>query len=183
MKYFLVLFAFIIQYNSLLAQNSGNEFKNNVAINLLAIPVGNGVISYERNFNKQSVWIGYEHHFNASMADEDKNLNSIAMEYRRYLMNKKEGANGLFAGVYSKYRTGKETLQENATVSHSYKAIFAGLNVGYQLHIHRLVFSAFTGYGLPIYLTEEKHPANSSNDLNKGYKNDLRIGLTAGFAF
>lgn len=147
------------------------------------IPVGNGVVSYERNFNKQSVWIGYEHHFNGAVADEDKNINSIAVEYRRYLMNKKEVANGLFAGVYSKYRTGRETLLKDLDVSHSYKGIFAGLNVGYQLHINHLVFSAFTGYGLPVYISEEKHPANSTADLNKGFKSDLRIGLTAGFAF
>lgn len=110
-------------------------------------------------------------------------LNSVALEYRRYFSKNSQVADGLFAGLYSKYRAGQETSVENAGFSHSYNAIFAGLNVGYQYHLTRLVFSGFAGYGIPLYLTEKGNPSSGETELNKGYERDLRLGLTVGFAF
>jgi len=165
------------------AQPSEKEVKNNVSLNLLGIPAGNSVVAYERYFNRQSVWLGYEHHFNGIFKEEDKTLNSVALEYRRYFSKNSHVADGLFAGLYSKYRAGKETSVEDAVFSHSYNAIFAGLNVGYQYHINRLVFSGFAGYGIPLYLSEEGEPTSGETELNKGYDRDLRLGLTVGFAF
>jgi len=173
-----VFFSFTLE-----AQSSNNEYKNNVSVNLLAIPVGSSVISFEHYFNRQSVWFGYEHHFNSIFKEEDKALKSIALEYRRYFSKDLQVADGLFAGLYSKYREGRETSIEDAGLSHSYHAIFTGLNVGYQYHINRLVLSAFAGYGIPLYLTEEGEPGSGETELNKGYSRDLRLGLTAGFAF
>ncbi|MEX0980703.1 MAG: hypothetical protein WD577_03965 [Bacteroidales bacterium] len=165
------------------AQASEDRYNNNASINLLAIPVGNLVISYEYYSNRQSVWFGGEHHFNGIFKEEDKSLNSIALEYRRYFSKNLEVADGLFAGLYSKYRVGQEILVENTEFSHSYHAVFAGLNVGYQYHINRWVLSVFTGYGIPVYLTEEGNTNNGETELNKGYNRDLRLGLTVGFAF
>jgi len=165
------------------AQPSGKEVKNNISLNLLGIPAGNSVVAYERYFNRQSVWVGYEHHFNGIFKDEDKTLNSVALEYRRYFSKNKKVADGLFAGLYSKYRAGQETSGEDAGFSHSYNAIFAGLNVGYQYHVNRLVFSGFAGYGIPVYLTEEGEPTSGEIELNKGYDRDFRLGITVGFAF
>lgn len=173
-----VFFAFQLK-----AQPSNNEYKNNASVNLLAIPAGSSVISFEHYFNKQSVWFGYEHHFNGIFKEEDKALNSIALEYRRYFSKNLQVADGLFAGLYSKYRAGQETSVEDAGFSHSYHAVFTGLNLGYQYHIDRLVLSVFAGYGIPIYLTEEGESSSSETKLNEGYDRDLRLGVTAGFAF
>lgn len=165
------------------AQPSETGVKNNISLNLLGIPAGNSVVSFEHYFNRQSVWLGYEHHFNGIFKEEDKTLNSVALEYRRYFSKNKQIADGLFAGLYSKYRAGQEASVEQTGFSHSYNAIFAGLNVGYQYHINRLVFSGFAGYGIPIYLTEEGESGRGETELNKGYDRDLRFGLTVGFAF
>ncbi|MDF1570595.1 MAG: hypothetical protein P1P82_03150 [Bacteroidales bacterium] len=173
-------FTFSFQIN---AQPSKNEYKNNAAINLLAIPVGSSVVSFEHYFNRQSVWLGYEHHFNGIFKDEDKALNSIALEYRRYFSKTQQMANGLFAGLYSKYRAGQENSIEVSGLSHRYHAVFAGLNAGYQYHINRLVLSVFAGYGIPVFITEEGEPGSGETELNKGYSRDLRFGVTAGFAF
>lgn len=172
-----------ILIGQLSAQPSEKEVKNNISLNLLGIPAGNSVVAYEHYFNRQSVWIGYEHHFNGIFKDEDKTLNSVALEYRRYFSKNRQIADGFFAGLYSKYRAGQETSVEDAAFSHCYNAIFAGLNVGYQYHIKRFVFSGFAGYGIPLYLSEEGEPTNGEIELNKGYDLDLRLGLTVGFAF
>jgi hypothetical protein len=176
-----LLFAMIPIFIS--AQNNSAELKNNLSLNLLALPVSNGVISYERVFSKQSVWLGIEHHFNALNKDQKKSLNSFALEYRRYLTGKKPGASGLFAGLYSKYRWGEETVPGNEENFHRYNAVFAGLNAGYQLHINRLVLSGFAGYGIPVYMNEKSSPVDNPENLNEGFKRDLRLGLTVGFAF
>ena len=178
----LVIIAALFSF-PLKAQPSKNEYKNNTSVNLLAIPVGSSVIAVEHYFNGQSVWFGYEHHFNGAFKEEDKALNSIALEYRRYFSKNPQVADGLFAGLYSKYRAGRETSIEDAGFSHSYHAVFAGLNAGYQYHINRLVLSVFAGYGIPIYLTEEGESVSGETKLNEGYDRDLRLGLTVGFAF
>ena len=181
-KFFLIL---LISITCTLAkaEQSTYDFQNNLGINILAIPVANGVVTYERFFNKQSVWIGLEHHFNEPEDGSDRNTNSVALEYRRYFTGKSSRADGLFAGVYAKTRWGKEINQENRSEFHRYTVLFSGLNAGYQYHIKRLVFSAFVGYGIPLALAEESFPAGNPEDLNQGYKMDLRIGLTVGFAF
>jgi outer membrane phospholipase A len=165
------------------AQYLKNEYKNNFSINLLAIPVGNSVVSFEHYFPRQSVWVGYEHHFNGVFKEEDKTLNSFALEYRRHIMKNQQIGNGLFVGLYSKYRSGQEFSIEVSGLSHRYQAVFSGLNAGYQYHINRLVLSLFAGYGLPLYLTEEGEAGSGDTELNKGYDHDLRLGLMAGFAF
>ena len=181
---FLILLLFVSFFTqNLFAQQEGNNYKNNMALNLLAIPAGNSVVSYERYFACQSVWIGYEHHFNGLFKEEDKTLNSVALEYRRYFSKNKHVADGLFAGLYSKYRSGQETSVDDADLSHSYEAIFAGLNVGYQYHLKRLIFSGFAGYGIPMYLSEKGNSSSYETELNKGYDRDLRLGLTVGFTF
>lgn len=172
----------LICHNSI-AEERFIEYKNNVAVNLLAIPVANAVITYERNFGRHSLWLGLEHHFNNLVADEDRNLNSVALEYRRYLKMSEPAANGFFAGLYSKFRTGEEISAELTPQSHSYQALFAGLNAGYQYHFGRFVVSAFAGYGIPLLLKEKLKQEAVSHELNEGYKQDLRIGITAGFAF
>ncbi len=179
--WFVVLVVFLTL--QLEAQPSGDAYRNNVSLNLLAIPVGNSVISYEYYFNRQSLWLGGEHHFNGIFKEENKALNSIALEYRRYFLKSLEVADGLFVGLYSKYRSGQEALVEDAGFSHSYYAIFTGLNAGYQYFINRFVFSAFAGYGIPVYLAEKGVTGNGETELNKGYNRDLRLGLTVGFAF
>ena len=179
--WFVVLAVFIALH--LEAQPSELAYRNNVSINLLAIPVGNSVIAYEYYFNRQSLWFGGEHHFNGIFKEENKSLNSIALEYRRYFLKSLEVADGLFVGLYSKYRTGQEALIEDAEFSHSYHAIFTGLNAGYQYFVNRFVFSAFAGYGIPVYIAEEGVTSNGETELNKGYNRDVRFGLTVGFAF
>lgn len=180
-----ILFFILISLltGQLSAQSSEKGVKNNFSLNVLGITAGNSVVAYEHYFHRQSVWVGYEHHFNGIFKDEDKTLNSVALEYRRYFSKNKQVADGLFAGLYSKYRAGQETSVEAAAFSHSYNAIFAGLNGGYQYHFNRLVFSGFAGYGIPLYLKEVGNPANGETELNKGYDRDLRLGLTVGFAF
>lgn len=182
-KTIFLLLLISVSFSQLSAQITEKEVKNNISLNLLGIPAGNSVVAYERYFYRQSVWLGYEHHFNGIFKDEDKTLNSVALEYRRYFSKNKLIADGLFAGLYSKYRAGQETSVEDAAISHSYNAIFAGLNVGYQYHFKRLVVSGFAGYGIPLYLSEDGEPTNGEIELNKGYDRDLRLGITVGFAF
>lgn len=182
-KTIFLLLLIAVSFSQLFAQITEKEVKNNISLNLLGIPAGNSVVAYEHYFNRQSVWIGYEHHFNGIFKDEDKTLNSIALEYRRYFSKDRQVADGFFAGLYSKYRAGQETSVEDAGFSHNYNAIFAGLNVGYQYHIKRFVFSGFAGYGIPVYLSEEGEPTSGETELNKGYDRDLRLGITVGFAF
>lgn len=177
----LLLTGILVICQNTIAEEKGNVYKNNVAVNLLAIPVANAVVSYEHNFGGQSLWLGLEHHLNDLVTGKDRNLSSVALEYRRYLKKSGKAGNGFFAGIYSKYRTGEEISMDLPSQSHNYQALFAGFNAGYQYHLNRFVISGFAGYGIPLILREEPEPA--SHELNEGYKQDLRIGITAGFAF
>lgn len=177
----LFLAGILVICQNTIAEEKGIVYKNNVAVNLLALPVANAVVSYEHNFGRKSLWLGLEHHFNNLVPGEDRDLSSVALEYRRYLKKSEKAANGFFAGIYTKFRTGEEIYMDLPSQSHNYQALFTGLNAGYQLHFNRFVISGFAGYGIPVLLREE--PESVSQELNEGYKQDIRIGVTAGFAF
>lgn len=177
----LFLTGIFVIFQNMVAEGQGTVYKNNVAVNLLGIPVANAVVSYEHNFGGQSLWLGLEHHLNDLVSGENRNLSSVALEYRRYLKKSGKAGNGFFAGIYSKYRTGEEISMDLPSQSHNYQALFTGLNAGYQYHFSRFVISGFAGYGIPVLLREE--PESVSHGFNEGYKQDIRIGVTAGFAF
>lgn len=170
-------------------------YKNRISMNLLAIPAANLVMSYERGFKNQAIWLGYNYHFNGMFEEEDRNMSSIALEYRYYFFSKRRQkiSDGFFAGVYSKYRTGREDkfAFEGSTVtplSHSYNNFFAGLSTGYRYNYKRLALSAFVGYGFLISSSEEGEAefedfAGTEIQLNEDYKKDIRIGVTVGIAF
>ena len=184
MKTFLfIIIILTFSINNLFASNMKPEHPNNIAVNLLAIPVKTGVITYERYFSPQSLWVGLEHYFNDLEKENHRNTKSVALEYRRYVSGSMEKAEGFFGGVYVKNRWGKETQPENPKEFHRYTVLFTGLTGGYQYHLNRWVLSAFAGYGLPIALSQESSPTGNPNDFNEGYKTDLRLGLTIGFAF
>ncbi|MBW6480420.1 MAG: hypothetical protein K0B37_13415 [Bacteroidales bacterium] len=170
-------------FNFLTAGEKNNLHPNHVSVNLLAIPGNTGVVTYERYFNKQSLWLGFEHRFNDLDEDRDRNTNSIALEYRRYFGGKPQKADGFFAGVYAKTRWGIETHLEKSEEFHRYTALFPGINGGYQYQLRRLVLSFFAGYGFPVAISEESNPKGNPGNLNDGFKKDLRLGLTIGFAF
>jgi len=172
-----------ITFNPLNAQGKKENHANNIAVNVLAIPVKTGVVAYERYFNEQSIWLGFEHFFNVLDKEHNRNTNSFALEYRRYITGKSDMADGLFAAIYIKTRWGKESLPQKTSELHRYTVLFSGLNTGYQFHLKRLALSAFVGYGFPLAISEESIPKDNPNNFNEGYNRDLGLGLTIGFAF
>lgn len=172
-----------------------STYKNRISINLLGFPTANLVTSYERAFKNQSIWLGFNYHLNGFLKEEDRNQTSLALEYRYYFFANKtqKYSNGLFGGIYSKYRIGKETKlargeEEPMLFSHDYTTLFAGLNLGYRYNYQHLALSTFVGYGFLISNSETGNSENTDVDekeikLNEGYKNDLRLGITVGFAF
>jgi hypothetical protein len=159
------------------------SYKNRVGINVLAIPAENLVISYEHSFNKNGLWLGLEHRLNQLSAEKDQQMNSFALEYRYYPFSNEIPGNGLFGGIYSKYRWGEENTIDGNIVQHDYHAVFSGLNLGYRYNHKRLALSGFLGYGLALWSKEKTMPAGSSHDLNENYKNDFRVGITLGLGF
>ena len=194
-----VLLIFSVKAQNLETTNSETEYstyKNRVSVNLLGLPAANLVTSYERTFKNQSVWLGFNYHLNGLLKEEERNMSSLAVEYRYYFFANKSHkySNGLFGGLYAKYRRGEETKEiiystsETLTISHSYRVLFAGLNVGYRYNYKRLALSTFVGYGFLITNPKENQfevfDANGKEvKLNEGYKQDLRLGVTVGFAF
>ncbi|WP_338768660.1 hypothetical protein WAF17_08265 [Bernardetia sp. ABR2-2B] len=185
---------FIFAQTATEAETMYPTYKNRVSINLLGLTSANLVTSYERAFKQQAIWIGFNYHLNGFLKEEDRQMTSIAAEYRYYLFSKTthKFSDGLFLGLYSKYRRGEETKQilpsQNIDYSHRYNAIFAGLNLGYRYNYKRLALSTFAGYGLPLYLSETNNSTISGSsgetiELNEGFKNDLRLGITLGIAF
>ncbi|WP_375559492.1 hypothetical protein ACE193_17380 [Bernardetia sp. OM2101] len=169
------------------------QYKNRVSLNLLGLPSANLVMSYERAFKNKAIWLGFNYHLNGLLKEEDRNMFSVAAEYRYYFFANKsyKFSNGLFGGLYVKYRTGKETkiiTLDNINYSHSYNNFFAGLNLGYRYNYKRLALSAFAGYGFLISSREKRDfiffdSFGKEVKLSEGYKNDLRLGITLGFAF
>ncbi|EPR71576.1 hypothetical protein [Cyclobacterium qasimii] len=179
---FLLLFVLQFAWFSALAQDEPS-YKNRIGINVLGIPSQNLVASYEYSFMKNGLWLGIEHKLNQLSDDKDQQVNSLALEYRYYLFAKDKVADGLFAGLYTKYRWGEESTTTGASILHEYQAIFTGLNAGYRYNYKRLALSAFVGYGLPLWTTASTIPNGASHELNENYKKDLRLGLTVGLAF
>ncbi|WP_291728522.1 hypothetical protein [Bernardetia sp.] len=176
-------------------KNQYEKYKNRVSINLLGFTRANVVASYERAFRSHAVWLGANYHINGLYSNEDRNMFSLAAEYRYYFFARRNQkfSDGLFAGVYSKYRQGNE-IQTSFTnsgvgeVSHEYESYFVGLNTGYRYNYNRLAVSGFLGYGFLISGSEEGTSEyinfqGTKKELNAGYKNDLRLGITLGFAF
>ncbi len=179
---FLLLAVFQLAWFSSHAQEGAN-YKNRVGINLLGLPAENLVVSYEHSFLKNGVWLGLEHRLNQLSNEKDQQVNSFALEYRYYVFAEENPGEGLFAGLYSKYRWGEENTTSGSSIQHQYQAVFSGLNTGYRYNYKRLALSAFLGYGLPLWTTESTDPAGVSHELNQNYRNDLRLGLTVGLAF
>ncbi|WP_162344062.1 hypothetical protein [Cyclobacterium salsum] len=159
------------------------SYKNRIGINALGLPAENLVLSYEHSFRKNGLWLGLEHRLNQLSDDKDQQVNSLALEYRYYFFAEDNLAEGLFAGVYSKYRWGEENTVSGSSIQHEYQAVFSGLNAGYRYNYKRLALSAFLGYGLPLWSTESTRPAGATHELNENFETDLRIGLTVGFGF
>ncbi|MFP4288918.1 MAG: hypothetical protein ACLFQS_06650 [Bacteroidales bacterium] len=168
---------------NLMAQEFKNEFGHVVSVNVLTIPVAAGVVAYEGFWNQQSVWLGLENRFNDLVSEDDRTVRSAALEYRRYFRADDRAPEGVFAGVYSKFRTGEEFSMDLPQHFHRYSALFAGANIGYQLLFRFLFASVFVGYGMPIWMEEEHSLAGTGLTLNEGHDQDVRIGLTIGFGF
>lgn len=165
------------------AQDVQKNFSHVVSVNVLAIPVTTGVLAYERFWNGQAVWLGLENRFNGWVENDNQTVRSAALEYRRYFWGEDLAPAGVFAGLYSKYRTGDEFSVEIPQDFHRYNALFAGANAGYQYRFRALFASAFVGIGFPLWLEEDHALSGSGAALNKGYDQDLRIGLTIGLGF
>ncbi len=199
--YSLILIFTTFIFNATKAQTTESQetkteystYKNRVSINLLAFTSGNLVTSYERAFKNQAIWVGFNYHLNGLLKEEDRNMSSIAAEYQYYFFANKTNkfSNGLFGGVYAKYRMGEETkiiTSENINYSHSYDNFFTGLNIGYRYNYKRLALSTFAGYGFLISNREKRDfvffdTSGKEVKLSEGYKKDLRLGITVGFAF
>lgn len=171
-------------YCTSLAQNG---YKNRFSINVLGLPSGNVVASYERSFSNQSLWLGYNYFVQDWAADDDNTtaLQSIALEYRYYFFPKEHYSNGVFAGAYTKYRSGEEASKD-FPYTVSYNALFAGLNAGYQYTYKHLTLSGFIGYGFLMAIDENTSPnvlPASSDIQEKDYKKDFRLGVMLGVAF
>ncbi len=116
--YSLVLIFTIFIFNATKAQTTESQeikaeystYKNRVSFNLLAFTSGNLVTSYERAFKNQAIWVGFNYHLNGLLKEEDRNMASLAVEYQYYFFANKTNkfSNGLFGGVYAKYRMGEE---------------------------------------------------------------------------
>jgi|GEM_PF-1572023 len=159
------------------------SYKNRIGINVLGLHAENLVASYEYSFLKHGFWLGVEHRLNQLSDKKDQQVNSLAMEYRYYIFADQKPANGLFAGLYTKYRWGEENTTSGNSIQHQYQAVFSGLNTGYRYNYKRLALSAFLGYGLALWSTESTHPTGASHELNDNFRKDLRVGLTVGLAF
>lgn len=179
---FLLLTVFQLAALTSLAQEAPS-YKNRIGINALGLPSEKLVLSYEHSFLKNGIWLGLEHRLNQLSDDKDQQVNSFALEYRYYFFAKEKPADGLFAGVYSKYRWGEENTTSGNHIRHEYQVLFSGLNAGYRYNYKRLALSAFLGYGLPLWSTESTSPDGATHELNEDYESDLRIGLTVGFGF
>jgi hypothetical protein len=171
-----------LSWFSSFAQESPS-YKNRVGINVLALPAENLVLSYEHSFEKNGIWLGLEHRLNHLSDEKDQQVNSFALEYRYYPFSYENPGNGLFGGIYSKYRWGEENTTDGSNIQHDYQAVFSGLNVGYRYNHKRLALSGFLGYGLALWSTEATLPTGSSHELNENYKNDFRVGITVGLGF
>ncbi|MDO6436200.1 hypothetical protein Q4534_02220 [Cyclobacterium sp. 1_MG-2023] len=187
MKYYSsipLILLFVLQFYNLtaLAQEEPS-YKNRIGINVLGVPSENLVASYEYSFLKNGIWLGLEHKLNQLSDKKDQQVNSIALEYRYYIFANNQPADGLFVGIYSKYRWGEEKTRTGIDMQHQYKALFAGLNTGYRYNYKRLALSAFLGYGLALWTRESTNPENSPHELNENFEKDLRVGLTVGLAF
>ncbi|MFP4366594.1 MAG: hypothetical protein ACLFQA_05820, partial [Bacteroidales bacterium] len=66
----LFLTGILVICQNTVAGEKGIVYKNNVAVNLFALPVANAVVTYEHNFGGQSIWLGLEHHFNNLVSGE-----------------------------------------------------------------------------------------------------------------
>lgn len=157
--------------------------RNRVEVNLMAILAENLVVGYEYSFSKNGLWLGLEHHLNGLSETRNRQLNSLAAEYRYYPFVMAKPASGFFAGAYMKYRWGEERSTSGNALQHDYQAVFSGVSTGYRFTYSRLALSAFLGYGLALGVRESTDPPVTEHTLNDNYRRDPRLGITVGLGF
>ncbi len=158
--------------------------KNILKWNVMGLPTGNNPIFYERVLTpKNTLWFGFNYLLNRFDDNKDKELWSLAVEYRFY--RGQPAPRGFFLAPYLKYQHIDETkiIESNGITTNSQAQINTlggGVNLGYQLIIRRFALSGFAGYGYNFIANVSDENPNFDK---KDYQTDPRFGVAIGFTF